>query len=459
MIESRQLIKTNSKMICFAIVSVILGGFISILSVAIPALLIVVTIALTLCSLLVFRFPQFGIAVASLGGRFNIPLLGEMDAPIYMAGGVLVLCVWVLFLKKEIFKIKNKIYFFNCLWFFVILLIGLSYPSSSRYGIDKSIEYGVYTMSLVGLILTSMQSRKNYWYFLYSIVVLTLGLAVIALGASLLNGGLAEGRLAALGGGPNVFGRFMIIGAVSTLMIMSKKDFQWSFLVGSIAIFLFSISTYLTGSRQAIIGFLISIFIYLFIVLINGNQAQRFRIIYTFLAFLVFLLLILTILPQELLMETKAWNRLSLLLSEEKGDSITSRLDMIQFSWNFFLHNWLTGWGTGSFETLYMVHYYPHNIFLEVLVELGILGVIPFLLILSISLGTSIYLVLRNRDLEYDSDIHLLAGLTTCFIFALYTAQISGDLYDNRWIWLFGAMLAGLPNTLIKQKTVSRSPL
>jgi hypothetical protein len=45
-------------------------------------------------------------------------------------------------------------------------------------------------------------------------------------------------------------------------------------------------------------------------------------------------------------------------------------------------------------------------------------------------------------------DVSLIATVITCFFFSLYAAQISGDLYDNRWVWLFGALLAGLPHAL-----------
>ena len=113
------------------------------------------------------------------------------------------------------------------------------------------------------------------------------------------------------------------------------------------------------------------------------------------------------------------------------------------------LKNFILGIGTGGFSRIVYfldMRLYPHNIFLEVLCELGFIG-----LVLIIWHFISIY---------YDAIRTLLGNLTQqqkillftfimVSIFGLMFAQFSGDLNDNRRLWFYlGSLVAvmSLPN-------------
>ena len=73
--------------------------------------------------------------------------------------------------------------------------------------------------------------------------------------------------------------------------------------------------------------------------------------------------------------------RLSFLFSEDKGSSVDGRLELINFTFNKIADNPIFGYGIGSFSKEYYNidgRYYPHNIFLEIWFELGVIGVFIF---------------------------------------------------------------------------------
>ncbi|MGC9531043.1 O-antigen ligase family protein [Vibrio atlanticus] len=109
--------------------------------------------------------------------------------------------------------------------------------------------------------------------------------------------------------------------------------------------------------------------------------------------------------------------------TDESNLSILVRFEKYIVAYNMFLENYW-GWGIGSypeFTTSSDVIDYPHNVILEVLAELGVLGFLLFSTVVLLNI-----LSLRKMD-------NLLFLL---FVFSLLTAQSSGDLYDARLIFI-----------------------
>jgi O-Antigen ligase len=127
--------------------------------------------------------------------------------------------------------------------------------------------------------------------------------------------------------------------------------------------------------------------------------------------------------------------------TQENGD--TSRFVL----WHEAIHAFsssiahtLIGVGTGGYAALSTTNaLYPHNIFLEVGSELGVLG----LLALAAFLISVIVRLLRL--LAQGGDNAGWAGLLlTLFVFSLVNAQFSGDLPYNSGLWLWGGIASGL---------------
>ncbi len=124
----------------------------------------------------------------------------------------------------------------------------------------------------------------------------------------------------------------------------------------------------------------------------------------------------------------------------EKGldESGLARLDHYRVGWTAFLENPIVGGGIGSYATFRGGgddRWFPHNILLEVSIELGIIGLALFLFMLFGFIRH--VLILRRRIGEIDlagrqiSDMFLVALVVT-----LFASQVTDDLADNRAIWL-----------------------
>jgi hypothetical protein len=94
------------------------------------------------------------------------------------------------------------------------------------------------------------------------------------------------------------------------------------------------------------------------------------------------------------------------------------------------------GVGTGGFSQVMRLgdmRAYPHNIFAEVGIENGLPGLVALFGLI----GTTFARGVRGRF-----DPRTLAALLG-FLFALWNAQLSGDLMANEWIWLYAGLVAG----------------
>lgn len=117
------------------------------------------------------------------------------------------------------------------------------------------------------------------------------------------------------------------------------------------------------------------------------------------------------------------------------GDS--GRLQLYQAALNEFLQNPLLGAGTGSFAGLAPLPgvMYPHNLFLESAVEMGLTGLGLSLLLAFTPLARLITRTKRSEDMA-------LAG--PLLVYCLVNAMISGDIPGNFPLWLSAGVAAAL---------------
>lgn len=104
-------------------------------------------------------------------------------------------------------------------------------------------------------------------------------------------------------------------------------------------------------------------------------------------------------------------------------------------AWRMFRSSPLIGLGSGSFS---VVAIYPHNIFLEVAVELGGLGLAVFVvfIVLTLKYGWQLLTDARYTDFHHRMGLFLLVGLAFYFL----EAQFSGDILGNRLVWFFAGL-------------------
>lgn len=148
-------------------------------------------------------------------------------------------------------------------------------------------------------------------------------------------------------------------------------------------------------------------------------------------------------------------SRMLVLFEPGMGTSGGARMSMWLGSVPLWGNNPLFGSGIGGYPIIMGygdVRSYPHNIFLEIIVELGLVGLFLFVMLLFVgfrSLGT--LRAIRNDP------IRLI--ILMLFTFTMGGALISGDLHDNRLLFMMIGLMAFQNKSLInpavaKQKTI-----
>ncbi|MFA7466643.1 MAG: O-antigen ligase family protein [Desulfotomaculaceae bacterium] len=115
----------------------------------------------------------------------------------------------------------------------------------------------------------------------------------------------------------------------------------------------------------------------------------------------------------------------------------TGRLSFYQVALHAFIQNPAVGAGTGSFAALAPASgvAYPHNLFLELAAELGIIGLVLSLGLVFVPLGRLAF----SRQQAGDAP---LAG--ALMMYCLANAMVSGDVNGNFLLWLAAGVTASL---------------
>jgi len=208
---------------------------------------------------------------------------------------------------------------------------------------------------------------------------------------------------------------------------------------------LFLVSMVLAKAR----GPLISLFVVGILILFWKGRLSIRKKIGIAVSLLAVFAMLYAISPQEF------WARYELLFAEQKGASIEARIDAYKFAGKLFLEHPFTGNGTGSFRSLYALNgspcllSYPHNAFLEVAAENGLLGLFFYA-------GFLISLFLFARRILKDVNTaqvvkQLTFGCLLVFIFLFVGTQFSGAIIGRDGL-LFAGLVA-LLGTEARQHT------
>ncbi|MCP3739690.1 O-antigen ligase family protein [Rossellomorea sp. BNER] len=374
-------------------------------------------------------------------GRFlKMPV---SSIPIYISFIGIFICF--VLLARNIVIIKLNIVIILMLCFLLSIFLSMYNNNLNGYSISKVVEFTLYVIPLVFISNYIFLKKQSIIMFFKIIFFVSLIFAISAFVISLINGNLLIGRLSVFGGGPITFSRFMSFGFIASLALLLLKDSKLQTIhriLIFLALSLFTVSIALSGSRQSFIGLIIFTFIFFLLSFIQSNQRKKIKKFSIFSSIIVFSIITINFIPEKILQNLTIYQRLTLLFKDDKGESVNIRVQMINLAFEKFKENPIFGWGVGSFKEHNTINFlYPHNIFAEIIFELGLVGLIIFLLNLIICTFL-IFKYIRRSSYEQDETlITIIAGITTMFLFSVFTAQISGDLYDNRWIWFFSILL------------------
>ena len=314
------------------------------------------------------------------------------------------------------------------------LLLFLGYLcTSSLWAPDADFALGkLYDLVLVGVMSVGFglaalrQSAARVLDAFWTVVVAATGLLALT-GMSQLLGSGGGARLAVLGGGPNIFARLMGMLSLGALYFWHRRGQTWLWIPLAATGVLLALLTGSRGGTAAIIAGVLTF-------LVVGRIPLRRLVLLSLLA-TVAVLGVITFTPLGKALSRSMEERfLRLTLNYEGGSDseskvyLSGREPLYASAYALALDNPVAGAGLAAFPALGL-GVYPHNLFLEVFCEGGVLG----LALLGWTLLAFLRSALRGR--------HRVDGATVgAVVLVLLGSQSSGDLYDTRALFLLMVM-------------------
>lgn len=373
----------------------------------------------------VYLNPNFYIAFFLFAGRTSLLKFGiPIEVPLGLSLVFLIIIVLLSIKKwKDLDSLQLGIYEFLLFLFLFISVFSLFY-SPSPNAFEKTFELFI-LISFCFLLLLTLRNREDF---------ISLLLGFLLIGSIFTLAGLPNiitfsgGRSTVLGVGYNTLGRFMFMVTVCSLLIVflyKKKSFLrlWIFFVIIITLLLIVMS----GSRGSYLGIIICL-----ISLLVFNFKRVIKTINNFkytkhIFYVMLLMFIMGFFFSDQILYFYNSRFLFLFSDVQGGTAVSIRKDMFKEAFNLFLEKPILGNGLDSFPYYSNYNIYPHNIFLEVATELGLIGLI--LLLLIIVIGFICLFKIKSKSVTY---FNIMLSL---LIFNLTTVQVSGDLYDSRLLF------------------------
>ena len=325
------------------------------------------------------------------------------------------------------------------------LLLGVSYfhTPSPEYGLRKILRFNTFavTMFITPLLIikTPDDSRKllSYFYFLLIIIV---GIMLFQFVYFLRWGDFAIvlaywNRISIPGANPIQVSRYLAIGAAMMIVLLIRNKPSNSihyFIILSVIL----LSIILSGSRGPLVSIIIGSILYAFLF----ERKRSTRIIGYGMVALATITILLLFLPESLTQRFFEVSQGSVIITQQgvkRVSTIASRFEFWSMSfqtWISSITNFFAGLGSGGFSSLFIWRdwrWYPHNLFFEIMVELGLVGLIIGMTFIAKSYQSiNKSLILGSLT---DHSALWVAGTIVMFI----AAQFSGDVNDNRILWMF----------------------
>jgi O-antigen ligase len=326
----------------------------------------------------------------------------------------------------------------------VILTVATAFWMLARLGSSSDPAYGGMKLQLfvaqnVAFLIAGIAVARRPRE-LRTFLVLTLGMAgvsTIVLANELLNGRAQAG----VGGrfalssdyNPILFGRDAARAMTIAVFFLLITRVAWLRLVSIALLPLLAVSFTAAGSRGPAVGLVLGL-LALFALTLRDPAARR-RITLVFAAGIAGAVLVVQLVPGQNVSRT-----LFFLLGSPGDASSNGRSALWGTAWHAFTSHPLFGVGTGSFAGVDPLNLYPHNLLLEMLAELGIVG--GLLVLGTIVLGASRLVgTWRTAGQQDRLDAAVVASL---LVAAFANAMFSGDVTTNSAVWLALGLALGL---------------
>ena len=336
---------------------------------------------------------------------------------------------------------KSIVYLF--LIFGLLLGISYIYTASPDYGFRKILRFNTFAVTIFIsplLIIKSPADSKRLLSYFYFLLVIIIGFMLLQFVYFLKWGDFAIvlaywNRISIPGANPIQVSRYLAIGAAMMIALLIRNKPSQSLHYFAI-LFVILLSIILSGSRGPLVSIIIGSIVYA--ILYERKHSSRI-FGYGILAIGTIITLLL-LLPESLTQRFFDISQGSVIMTQQGVRRISTIATRFEF-WSMSLQAWFSsitsffiGLGAGSFSSLFIWRdwrWYPHNLFFEIIVELGLIGLVIGILFIIKS-----YQIINKgiqRGSFTDHSALWVAGTVVMFI----AAQFSGDINDNRILWMF----------------------
>lgn len=353
---------------------------------------------------------------------FGVPVY-SMEAPVIIA-----LCVYIYGLQKGVFSLKSKInfsnpFFIGIAFFFLGTIVSFLANPFSLNGLGMIKTWFVFPIILLCLWLETEPDNKDLRRLLFVWFTSSILAAIVSF-IFFFQGTLTyDGRLSAWYASPNYLAFFLAYGVLIASYLLSnlsssqkQKKFFYPLLFSLV---LLIAVIFLTGSYTAWLSVFAAIALYFYLIKPEFISCRQ-KMIFFLLAGLFFAFIFL---------ETGSEKWQSFITFSERS-SLASRLMIWRATASILYDHTILGIGIGRFQEMYLAYqkYFPlylewavpqpHNLYLAVWLQTGLLGLIGFVFLIMVWLKKMLLFwrsSIQNENTKKNSA--LLIALIVLFLF------------------------------------------
>lgn len=387
--------------------------------------------------LLPWRSISLALVILAFAGRFEFGnATGLLDIAFWSALGLLL----VLLLPSDLERGKvnwSSWAMISLIAFLGFVLVSLVPTLGSSYGAEKAFRVVVYAPLFVALAQVFLRIRANLFRFFVAYIMFVDVFAIVSVILSLSASGMAGVlRISPPGGGPITLARLAGFGAIACICLAFFHRHRPLLLANGIGL---TLVTFMTGSRAPTVFLILSLIAIPFVLMLNIKAKRQVVAAMTTLALSA--LLAVPIWNYAIEHEYAFAKRFTLITSQDRGTSVELRESFYGAALTFANDAKGLGNGIGAWSRLYFGDdriAYPHNLFLEIMVEQGYLALVCFVFFLMFCGKVAVKQIVKANNSSQSLWLAMSAFL--CLVYSILIAQTSGDLYDNRYIWLFAGI-------------------
>ncbi len=379
------------------------------------------------------------IVIGSVKGN---PYLASINDRVDLTLGAFAISLLFSFarLPKLVKRFQYRISLYLMIYLLLMLWIGFVFLFNEN--VDSALEklqrvYVFTTWSLLaGLIVirSSIEIERFFRCFFVCILVIC-ALSIINISTQGIG---AHALLGIAGESSESYQTLGILGGAGltlscSYLLMGRQLGQRAKYVG--AAVLFAVVAFLSGTRQAFLGFISGVIVFILTNLQSGFFTRRIWVVA--LSTIVISLGFLVIM-NYIHMDYRSSRASERMYRAMQGENITSpgsRRAIWRESLDMCMERPLLGWGLESLKTRNMMNVAdPHNYFLELWQELGLIGLILGFFLQAIPVYT--YLIYTRVSI---SPIWIIVGMF--YAYNLSRAMVAGDLASNRFLFFSAGLV------------------